>query len=896
MADALGGRSGVLVLRGEAGVGKSALLNHLSERVTGWHVASAVGVESEMELAYSGLHQMCAPMLDRLDRLPVPQRDALSTVFGLSAGSPPDRFLVGLATLTLFAEVAEKQPLVCMVDDAQWLDLASAQVLGFVARRTLVERIAIVCAARRGSGDEVLAGLPDLSIQGLGDTDARSLLLGHLHGPLDSEVCDQIIAETHGNPLALLELPRTWNPAQLAGGFGLPDTQHVAGRIEESYARRLLELPRESQLLALAAAAEPLGDTALLRRAVETLDLGVSAAHPAVDAGLLKVGTRVEFAHPLVRTAAYRSATDEDRHRVHRALAEATDPETDPDRRAWHRARATSEPSEEVATELERSAGRARARGGLAAAAAFLERTVALTEDPARRAERALTAAQAGVQAAAFDTTIGLLATAEAGPLGEPQRALVDLVRAQTAFASGFGSDAPPLLLKAARGLERFDLDLARETYLAAWGATTMAGSLAGRGTLVEICRAVQTLPPSHGAPRPLDLLLDGLALLITDGHAAAAPTLQRAAAALTSLPLDDVLRWGWMATMASSLVWDIETFCAISARHVRLVRHAGAVAQLPLHLWQLALANTWIGDLSGAAALAAESDSAAAATGSRIAPYTLLRVRALQGSEADFSALARDTELAAAKGQGISTSRLWGTAVLCNGLGRYEEAASAAREAASDVITRRPSMWALPELVEAAARSGDTETAVAALERLAGTTRPCDTDVACGIEARCRALLTDGAAAEDLHREAIERLSRTRLRPDLGRAHLLYGEWLRRAGRRTDSRQQLRRAHDVFTTIGMAAFAERARRELVATGEKVRRSEEGRHQLTPQEEQIARFARDGMSNREIGAQLFISARTVEWHLRKVFTKLDISSRRQLRAALPKVGLTLAGA
>ena len=713
-------------------MGKSALLDYLSDRVTSWHVEGAVGVESEMELAYSGLHQICAPMLDRLDGLPVPQRDALATVFGLSASPAPDRFLVGLATLTLFAEVAEQQPLVCIVDDAQWLDHASAQVLGFVARRLHAERIAIVCAARTDSGDNVLAGLPELSIQGLGESDARALLLDHVHGPVDAAVRDQIVTESHGNPLALLELPRTWTtPAELAGGFGFPGSQPVAGKIEQSYAQRLLQLPADTRLLVVAAAAEPLGDAVLLRRAAETLGLDMTAVHPAVEAGLVKVGARVEFAHPLVRSTAYRSATDDDRHRVHGALAEATDPETDPDRRAWHRARATPGPSEEVAEELERSAGRAQARGGLAAAAAFLQRSVALTDDPVRRGERALTAAQANLHAGAFDAALGLLGTAEAGPLDEFQRARVNLVRAHVAFASGFGSDAPALLMIAARALEPFDLSLARETYLTAWGAAEMAGSL-GRGILLEICHAVQALPPPTGPPLPLDLLLDGLALLVTDGHAAAAPNFQRAVHALTSIPLEDVLRWGWMATFASCLVWDIESFHAISARHVQLVRSAGAVAQLPLHLWQLALCSTWIGDLPGAASLAAESESVARATGSRFAPYTLLRLRALEGSEAEFSAsLASATELAAAKGQGILTSRHWADAVLWNGLGRYEEAALAAQEAASDIVTRRPAMWALPELVEAAARSGDTALARDALARLTATTQPCDTDFA---------------------------------------------------------------------------------------------------------------------------------------------------------------------
>jgi DNA-binding CsgD family transcriptional regulator len=883
VADTLAGRSRVAVLRGEAGVGKSALLDYLSGRLAGWQVATAVGVESEMELAYAALHQLCGPMLDHLDRLPVPQRDALATVFGRSAGAPPDRFLVGLATLTLFAEVAEQEPLVCIVDDAQWLDHASAQILGFVARRLLAERIAVVCAARTGAGDDVLAGLPALPVRPLGDSDARALLLANVPGPLDAAVCAQIVAESHGNPLALIELPRTWNAADLAGGFGLPSSQPVASRIEQSYARRLELLPSDTQLLVLTAAAEPLGDPALLHRAAGMLGIDIAAAGPAQDGGLLALGGRVEFAHPLVRSASYRSAAADDRHRVHRALADATAAETDPDRRAWHRARATPGPDEEVAADLERSAGRAQARGGIAAAAAFLQRSAELTVDPARRAERALAAAEASLQAGAFDAALRLVVTAEAGPLDEFQRARVDLLRGHVAFASASLSDAPPLLLKAARQFEPFDLGLARETYLTAWGAAFVtAGRAAGRGVLLEICRAVRALPPRPDGPLPLDLLLDGLALLTTDGHAAATPTLQRAARALADISVEDVLRWGWMATAASNAVWDNDATIVISARQVRLVRDAGALAELPLYL------SAWMGDFAAAAALAAEADSVAAATGSPSAPYTLLRLRALQGRLAEASAA---IEQAAAGGIGVAIYAHWAAAVQYNGLARYEEAAAAARQATSNTFEYWVSVWALPELVEAAMRVGDVELARDALERLAETTQPAGTYLALGVEARSRALLTSGDSADLLYREAIERLGRTEVRPEFARARLLYGEWLRREGRRVDAREQLRTAYDLFTAIGMEAFAERAGRELLATGEKVRkRSPDTREELTPQEGQIARLARDGLSNPEIGAQLFVSARTVEWHLRNVFAKLDITSRRQLQTALPEDG------
>jgi DNA-binding CsgD family transcriptional regulator len=887
------GQSRALVVRGDPGVGKTVLLDDLAGQASGagCRVARAVGVQSEMELAFAGLHQLCAPMLSGAESLPVPQHDAMRTAFGLAAGPPPDRFLVGLAVLSLLSEVAGDRPLICLVDDEQWLDRASAQALGFTARRLGADPVGLVFAVREPGAE--LAGLPELEVAGLGDSDARALLASALAGPLDARVADLIIAETRGNPLALLELPRGLSPAELAGGFGLPGAAPLAGRIEDSFARQLDALPAETRRLLQLAAADPSGDRSLAWRAARRLGIPPQAGAPAVEAGLVEFGGRVRFRHPLARSAAYRSASLPDRQQLHAALAEATDPQADPDRRAWHRAQAAAGPDEDVAAELEHSAGRAQARGGMAAAAAFLERSVALTADPARHAERILVAAQASMQAGAFGKALDLLATAEAGPLDEFQSARVDLLRGHVTFASGLVSDAPPLLLKAARRLEPFDLELARETYLTAWRAAGMAGHLAGASVLVEICRAARALPPPPGDPRPLHVLLDGLALLGTDGRAAATPTLQRAAEALAGIPVEDVLRWGWMAADASALVWDFEGVCAICARQVQLARDAGALAQLPIHLSALALARAWIGDFAGAATLVAEIDSVAAATGNRFPPYMALRLWALQGREAEATAaIASAIGQAAAGGREMAaTTAYWAAAVLYNGLARYEEAAAAARQATSDTLNPWMSIWALPELVEAAARGGDAELARDALARLAETTQPCGTDQALGIEARCRALLSGGAAADDLYREAIARLSRTRLRPELARAHLVYGEWLRREQRRVDARTQLRAAHDQFTSIGMEGFAERARRELIATGEKVRKRRSETHgQLTAQEEQIARLARDGLSNPEIGARLFLSARTVEWHLRKVFTKLGIVSRHELKAALAQDG------
>ncbi|HEY4464595.1 MAG TPA: AAA family ATPase, partial [Streptosporangiaceae bacterium] len=877
------GESRALVVRGEPGVGKTVLLDYLAGQASasGCRVARATGVQSEMELAFAGLHQLCAPQLTRAERLPVPQREALRTAFGLTAGPSPDRFLVGLAVLSLLSGMAGGRPLICLIDDGQWLDRASAQALGFAARRLAADPVGLVFAAREPGAE--LAGLPELEITGLRPDDARALLDSALAGPLDARIRDLIIAETHGNPLALLELPRGLSPAQLAGGFGLPSAALLTGRIEESFARQLAALPEQTRRLVQLAAADPSGDQSLVWRAAERLNLPVQAAAPAVEAGLVEFGGRVRFRHPLARSAAYWSAPLPDRQQMHAALAEVTDPRAEPDRRAWHRAQAAAGPDEEVAAELERSAGRARARGGLAAAAAFLERSVLLTADPARHAERTLAAAQASLEAGAFGKALELLATAEAGPLDEFQRARADLVRGNVAFVSGFSSDAPPLLLRAARHLEPFDLELARETYLNAWMAAITRGHFAGEDLLPEICRAVRALPPP-GTPRPLDLLLDGLALLGTDHRAAAIPALQRAAKAQTDMRMEDVLQSGLGSAVASALLWDVEGMHATSARHVQLARDAGALAHLPVLLNSLGIATAWIGDFASTASLIAEADSVAAAIGSPTAPSAELKLRSLQGREAEASALiAHAIELAAASAQEMAAvSAHWGAAVLYNGLARYEEALAAARQATSNPFEPMVSIFALPELVEAAVRAGDAELAHDALVRLAETTQACGNDAGVGIEVRCRALLSDGAAADELYREAVDRLSRTRVRPELARAHLLYGEWLRRDNRRAGARAQLRTAYDMFTAIGMEAFAERARRELTATGETVRkRSVETVTTLTAQEAYIARLARDGLTNPEIGARLFLSARTVEWHLRKIFTKLGIGSRRE---------------
>lgn len=883
------GTSGALVVRGTAGIGKTALLDYLLANAEGCRIVRAGSVESEMELAFSGLHQLCAPLLDQLDRLPDPQREALATAFGLRAGNPADKFMIGLAVLSLLSDAAEAQPLVCLVDDAQWLDRVSAQVLGFVARRLAAESVVLVFAARDGEELPELAGLPELTVAPLGDRDARALLAAAIQGRLDESVRDRIVAEASGNPLALLELPKAWTPSAIAGGFGLPDTVPVPARVEESFRRRLAALPEPSRQLLLLAAAEPVGDPALVRSAAERLGIARDAAAPAVEAGLLDRRTELGFRHPLVRSVVYREAAISDRVRVHAVLAEVTDSAVDPDRRAWHLAAASTAPDDEVASALEHSAGRAQARGGISAAAAFLKRATVLTRDPMQRAARTLAAAQASFQAGSFDEALALLDEVEHGRLDPVQHALADLLRAHVAFASGFGSDAPPLLAKAARQMEALDAEQGRQTYLIAWVAAVFAGHHAAPGELAGICRTILALPARPGDPAALDLLLEGLARLIVDGHAAAAPMLQRAAKALPGIGVEDVLRWGWAATAATDSTWDPEGTRAIAETQSAIFRQVGALGQLPIPLAALGNVAIWSGDFAGAASIAAEAAGVASAIGSHFPPTIALRLLAAQGDERAAAALIAGTLAAAGKGgQGMAaTNADWAAAVLHNGSARYDQAMAAADRATSATFEPFVSIWALPELIEAAARAGHAERAHEALERLIETTRPAATDVALGIEARSRAIVSEGSAAEDAYREAVLRLRRTPLRPELARALLLYGEWLRREGRRVDARDRLRGAYEAFSAIGMEAFAERARRELVATGEHVRkRGLDHRDALTPQEEQIARLARDGHSNPEISAQLFLSTRTVEWHLRKVFAKLGIASRKELRQAL----------
>jgi DNA-binding CsgD family transcriptional regulator len=880
------------MLRGDAGVGKTALLEYAitSASASALTVVRVAGVESEMELAFAGLSQLCAPVLDRLERVPGPQREALQTTFGLSAGGVPDRLLVGLAVLSLLSEVAQEGPLLCVIDDAQWLDRASAEALTFVARRMLAEPVVMLFAAREPS--DLLQGLPELAIEGLADADARALLSSVVPGRLDRRIAEQIIAETRGNPLALLELPRGLSAGQLAGGFGLPGALSLSGRIESSFLRRLEALPEDTRRLLLLAAAEPTGDPALLWRAAEGLAIDARALEPAESDLLIDFDRRVRFRHPLVRSALYRGATAHERREAHRALAEATDARADPDRRAWHLAVATAGANEAVATELERAAARAHARGGLAAAAAFQERAVGLTSDPSLRAERALGAAQTKFEAGALDDAGALLDIADAAAQQGAQRARVDLQRAQIVFASRRGSDAPALLLKAAGELERFDPKLARATYLDALTAARFAGPLAGAADLVKVAEAALAAPSQPQAPGPSDLLLRALAVQIVRGYAAGAPLLKGALIAFEREPVlpPEEGRWLSLALWAAADLWDDGTWRRLTTRGVEHAREVGALTSIPFALSMLSYIHATSGELAAAESLLDEIRAASEATGTPPQPYLGLWIAAVRGREAETRDLIQTaSDDAAARGEGFAAFVIEHvTAVLYNGLGQYSVALAALRRQAVDPSYRDSAPRPMAELIEAAVRSGQRELAGLALQRLTETTSPAGTNWALGIEARSRALLSDGDCADALYREAIERLGRTSIRLQLARAHLVYGEWLRRQRRRREARQQLRTALEMFTSMGTEGFADRSERELSATGERARkRSVETRDQLTPQEAQVARLAGDGLSNAEIGARIFVSQTTVAYHLRNVFSKLNIASRHQLGAVLP---------
>jgi DNA-binding CsgD family transcriptional regulator len=874
-------RGGSLVVRGEAGSGKTTLLAQSLDLATGCRVVHVTGVEAESELDFAAIHRLCEQLWDGLERLPDPQADALRSALGLITASLPDHLLVGLAVRSLLAEAAEQRPLICVVDDAQWLDGPSARALAFVARRLDALPVGLVFAVR-GRRDE-LGGLPDVEVDGLSPVEARALVDRAFPGPFDEEVRARIVSETQGNPVAVAGTLRLFSQVAIAGGFASPSAVPLPAALEESFWRLLERLPDDTRLLLLIAAAEPLGRPRLLWRAADALGIPATAANCADAAGLLRFGAVVGFRHPALRSVVYGAASPDDRRRVHDALAQATDPTMDPDRHAWHRGEATSSPDEGVAAELARAAGSAKAKGGLTAAAALLDRAAALTPDPGRRSERIFAAGEAKLAAGAPDEALRLLARAEPQLLEKREAARLEQLLVRVVVAQGVGGDAPALLLRAAKRLSPLDVGLSRETYVELLEAAIHAGRLCSAPGLAQAASAARAAPPPPEPARAVDLLLDGLATLFSDGYPAAVPVLKQA---LHDLPAESGTQWHSLGAGIASDLWDDGTARALASRQRELALRDGAMGALRQSLSILAELSVHAGDFAAAADLIEQADAITTHPVIAGMPCAPLMLAAFRGAEEEAVQLIQATvEHATSRGEGrVIAFAEEMTAVLQNSLGNYRDALTAAQHA-SEHEQLGVSDRALAELIEAAVRSGEPEAGELAFTRLSARTRLSGTDWALGIEARSQALLSESQAADELYRTAIERLGRCSVSTALARAHLLYGEWLRREGQRTEARQQLRTALHMFTTMGAQAFAERAEHELLASGERLHKSEPST-QLTSQEAQISQFARDGYSNPEIAGKLYISPRTVEYHLRKVFMKLGIRSRNELNRVL----------
>jgi DNA-binding CsgD family transcriptional regulator len=877
------GGSTAVVVRGEPGIGKSALLEHLIARASGFHVVRAVGVEGEVDLPYAGLHQLSRSMLDKIGVLPGPQRDALGVAFGVTPGEAPDRYIVGLAALSLMSEVAAINPLLCVVDDAQWIDTPTTQALAFVARRLGADSVGLLFASRERLDD--LNGVPEVELAGLNPIDAQRLLESTLIGRLDEPVRDRILAETNGNPLAVLELPRALTAAEAATGVIRRSGGSLSSRIEESFRTQIEQLPDDTRRLLVLAAAEPLGDPFLVLDAASHLELSVDAADAAAEAGLFHIRERCSFRHPLVRSAVYASATERERRLAHAALADATDQSVDPDRKAWHRAQATAAPDEDVAAHLERTAARAKARGGLAAAGTFLERAAMLTPEAGKRVERALAAANAMFEAGAFDAVLNLLRAADTAQFDELQAARAHSLQALVVAMTARGERKEPVLqlLAAAERLKQLDPAAGRTVYLE---ALNQAFYEPDAEILQAVVDAIDTSPASASG-EILEQILQGWALMLGRGFPAGTECLRKAMVSLRDKPelQEAELPLLCNADGVARGFWDLDSWETISRRGAEAARESGALLLLAQFLDSWAGVKVVLGDFSSATAAYAEAHALAEVTSGGAGEASWLNAYRCQESEA-----LRRIDQAEREGKGKPHRAFldYARALVYNGAGRYEPALEAAQRSCDRHATGAYT-FALVELVEAGARCGQNERANLALEQLVMRTQLAGTEWSLGVEARATALLTDDpAAAEALYREAIERLEDAQTRPDLGRAHLVYGEWLRRESRRSAAREQLRTAYTMFTEMGIAGFGDRARRELAATGEKARkRTPDTSGQLTPQEAHIAGLAREGLSNPEIGARLFISPRTVEYHLHKIFTKLDITSRSQLHRVLP---------
>jgi len=887
--------SSSLVLHGEAGIGKTALLDDLVARAHDFEIARVAGIEVERQLGFAGLHRLLAPYLARRSALPGPQQSALSAVFGLDNGAPPNLFLVGLATLTLLSEAANDRPLVCVIDDAQWLDGESLAVLAFVARRVQADAIAMIFAVRDPElSPNPLEGLDHLQLGPLSVTDATALIHSSVESTLDRTVATRILDDARGNPLALVELSRRLSDAQLAGGAILPEHLPLSERLERRFLAQSRRMSDDAQLLLLVAAADGSADAVLIERALAVLGVDLETALTTEVSELLGIQPAVCFRHPLMRSAVYRGASDARRQAVHRALASVLDPLRDGDRRAWHLAATVVLPDEEIAAELDDSADRARSRGGYSAEAAFRVRAAELSINDDRRWQRTLAAGRAALNA-------GAVATAEQSLDRIPDSTDDAVVDAETLRLRGAvhvhqdaHAEAATDFVEAARRLDPNERALAREALLDATNSylVTRVLAMAESGLGHQIAQLVlETRDDASSLVR--DLVLDGWAFHTLGDSGRSGAAMREAGRLLRRVPLDAdlIIRLSALGFFTAFQVWDDGALAQWPLRVSQTTREVGALVALRVAIMTLATVDVLFGHFRDAELHHAEHAELTRALGGNPELYRFqeLELAAWRGQDAEIrsacEALVRAHDEQSGYGSLVHNAAN-ALIVLDVAAGRYTDAVPhVVRTFVSD--PPQFGVHVLPNMVEVGIRTGDRNIAQDALVRLTTRAESSGTPWAMGLVARCRALATSGANAEQHYLDAISLLGDTLVATDLARAELLYGEWLRRQRRPTDARVHLRLAYDMFDEMGARGFADRAARELAATGEQVRRDPiDSRRELTPQEMQVAQMAAARMTNREIAAQLFISANTVEYHLRKVFRKLGVTSRRELERAL----------
>jgi DNA-binding CsgD family transcriptional regulator len=890
LAGARASRGAVLIISGEPGVGKSALLQDARDQARGMRVLGSVGVESEAHLPFAALHQLLRPVLPHVESLPQPQAAALRGALGLAAGGAGDRFLVSLAVLTLLADAAEQgPPLLCLVDDAQWLDDASADALVFVARRLEAEGIVMLFGAREGDVRRFDApGLPELRLAGLDPATAGELIDRHAGAPLSWEVRNRLVVETGGNPLALLELSSSLSESQLSGGEAVLAPIPVSARVEHAFLVRFHALPEETQTLLLVAAADDSGELTTVRRAAAQLGATAEAFDSAEQAGLAHVrGNRLELRHPLVRSAVYQAAPLSRRQAAHGALASVLDGDAEADRRAWHRAAASVEPDSSVGEELEQTAERARRRGGFAAASLALERAAFLTTDEEHRARRLIGAAENAWLAGRMERALSLLDGARPHVSEPIQRADVDRFLGLIEMTRGVPADACLLLLRAATDVAPIDSERALQLLNLAGLAAAYTGDKEAAVAIADVAGGLAVEEPPSA--RMLAQLLVGLGAHAEGDFAAAAPKLRVALELAHKLDEDAAGEQPVALLFAGRAALYLgDDRVAYRAHHeaAARARASGALSIVTQILPRLATAEVWAGRWPSAAANAREGIQLAREIGQHdvVAQQLVMLglIAALRGAEDECRSLvAESMELASARGLGIVAEIAhWALAVLELGLGRADEALKRCREISTTMVV----FWGGLDRVEAAIRAGQRETARAWLDEFERWADSSAAGWARAVVLHCSALLADDeSAAEQRFQEALGAHSEAARPFERARSELAFGEFLRRARRRVEAREHLQAALDGFEGLGATLWAERARVELRASGQTARKRDAStRDELTAQELQIARFVAEGLTNKEVAALLFLSPRTIDFHLRNVFKKLGIGSRTAL--------------